>query len=66
MPAEEGGWFRLGRLTRTSVPSHEIEFICKIGRIEREEALSLLHKHMGNREAVFSDLAWRKKPQSQS
>jgi hypothetical protein len=51
----------LGRLTRASVPRHELEFISKVGRLNREETVALLHKHMGDREAVFRELASRRK-----
>jgi hypothetical protein len=44
------------------VPRHELEFISKVGRLNREEAVALLHKHMGDREAVFRELASRRKP----
>ncbi len=44
-----------------SVPRHELEFISKVGRLDRDEALTLLQKHSGNREAVFSELMARLK-----
>ena len=50
----------LGHMNRASVPRHEIEFICKIGRLDREAAIALLQKHQGDREAVFSELASRR------
>jgi hypothetical protein len=43
-----------------SVPRHELEFISKVGRLNREEAVAFLHKHIGDREAVFRELASRK------
>ena len=53
---------RFGRFARESVPRHEVDFICKIGRIDRDEAIALLQKHVGDREAVFSELASRVSP----
>ena len=61
-PADRPAKTFLGRLTRVSVPRHELEFISKVGRLNREEAVALLHKHMGDREAVFRELAPRRKP----
>ena len=61
-PADRAPKTFLGRLTRASVPRHELEFISKVGRLNREEAVALLQKHMGDREAVFRELASRRKP----
>ncbi|MGX9143476.1 hypothetical protein [Mesorhizobium sp. 128a] len=61
VPADKAAKTFLGRLTRGSVPRHELEFIGKMGRINREEAVALLQKHMGDREAVFRELASRHK-----
>ena len=52
---------RLGDASGISVPRHELEFISKVGRLDRDEALTLLQKHSGNREAVFSELMARLK-----
>ena len=53
--------FRLGRMTRITVPRHELDFISKVGRIDHAEALAMLQKNMGDREAVFSELMSRLK-----
>ena len=58
-PPSESARLRLGRMTRTTVPRHELDFISKIGRIDPEEALALLQRHMGDREGVFSELVTR-------
>lgn len=58
---ESGARFDLGRMTRVSVPRHELDFIGKLGRIDHQEALALLQKHKGDREAVFSELVSRQK-----
>ena len=51
-----------GRMVRTAMPRHELEFIMKIGRVDRDQALSLMQKHRGDREAVFMELAARDRP----
>jgi hypothetical protein len=43
------------------VPRHELDFISKVGRIDQAEALAMLQRHMGDREAVFSELMSRLK-----
>lgn len=59
--ATESAKSRLGRMTRITVPRHELDFISKVGRLDHVETLALLQKHMGDREAVFSELATRLK-----
>ncbi len=61
VPADRAKTF-LGRLIRVSVPLHELDFISKVGRLNREAAVALLQKHMGDREAVFRELASNRKP----
>ncbi|ESY01524.1 hypothetical protein X748_24530 [Mesorhizobium sp. LNJC386A00] len=51
--------FRLGRMTRVTVPRHVFDFITKVGRIDHAGALAMLQRHMGDREAVFSELMAR-------
>ena len=62
VPADRAPKTFLGRMGRASVPRHELEFISKMGRLNREEAVALMQKHAGNREAVFRELASRRKP----
>jgi hypothetical protein len=57
----ESAKFRLGRMSRVTVPRHELDFISKVGRIDHAEALAMLQRHMGDREAVFSELMSRLK-----
>jgi len=57
----ESARFRLGRMNRITVPRYELDFISKVGRIDQAEALALLQRHMGDREAVFSELMSRLK-----
>lgn len=58
---EDRASFHIGEMSRLSVPRHELDFISKVGRIDHQEALALLQKHKGDREAVFSELVSRKK-----
>ena len=47
---------QLDRLA-SSIPKHEFEFLMKIGKMTRPEALALIEKHNGDRTEVYADLA---------
>lgn len=47
---------QLDRLA-SSIPKHEFEFLMKIGKMTRPEALALIEKHDGDRTYIYADLA---------
>jgi hypothetical protein len=50
-----------GRMAASRVPEYELQFMMKLGRMERSEALSLLAMHHGDRDAVYASLTARLK-----
>lgn len=56
----ETWWGR--RAEEPAIPERELRFLMKLGRIERDEAIQLLAKFHGDREAVYAELRSRCKP----
>ncbi|ANT52956.1 hypothetical protein GCM10007880_13350 [Mesorhizobium amorphae] len=63
-----GRWRRPGGSSDepgAAVPKHELEHIMRLGRLNRDQALALLTKFQGDREAMFADLASLRKQDRQ-
>jgi hypothetical protein len=41
------------------IPERELRFMMKLGRVERDEAVRLLGRYRGDREAVYAELRRR-------
>jgi hypothetical protein len=46
-----------GRMARSRIPEYELQFMMKLGRMERSEALAFLALHDGDRDAVYASLS---------
>ena len=51
-------WWRRQE-TQTLIPERELRFMMKLGRVERDEAMRLLGRYRGDREAVYAELRRR-------
>lgn len=53
----ETWWQR--REAQPLIPERELRFMMKLGRVERDEAMRLLGRYRGDREAVYAELRRR-------
>ena len=51
-------WWRR-REAQPLIPEPELRFMMKLGRLERDEAMRLLGRYRGDREAVYAELRTR-------
>ena len=51
-------WWRRQE-TQSLIPERELRFMMKLGRVERDEAMRLLGRYRGDREAVYAELRRR-------
>ena len=51
-------WWRR-REAQPPIPERELRFMMKLGRLERDEAMRLLGRYRGDREAVYAALRTR-------
>ena len=51
-------WWRR-REAQPPIPERELRFMMKLGRLERDEAMRLLGRYRGDREAVYAELRTR-------
>jgi len=51
-------WWRR-REGQPLIPERELRFMMKLGRLERDEAMRLLGRYRGDREAVYAELRAR-------